>query len=60
MLVFENDYSEGAHQKVLERLLETNMEQLPGYGADHYAARKRRYAFSREERRRIRLLSARF
>lgn len=36
MLVFENDYSEGAHQKVLERLLETNMEQLPGYGADHY------------------------
>ena len=36
MLVFENDYSEGAHQKVLERLLETNMEQLPGYGTDRY------------------------
>ena len=29
MLVFENDYSEGAHDKVLKRLLETNMEQLP-------------------------------
>lgn len=36
MLAFENDYSEGAHEKVLQRLLETNMEQLPGYGADHY------------------------
>ena len=36
MLVFENDYSEGAHEKVLRRLLETNMEQLSGYGTDHY------------------------
>ena len=38
MLVFENDYSEGAHDKVLKRLLETNMEQLPGYGTDPYCA----------------------
>lgn len=37
MLYFENDYSEGAHEKVLERLIETNMEQLPGYGTDHYS-----------------------
>lgn len=36
MLVFENDYSEGAHEEVLRRLLETNMEQLPGYGMDCY------------------------
>lgn len=36
MLVFENDYSEGAHEEVLRRLLETNMEQLPGYGMDRY------------------------
>lgn len=36
MLAFENDYSEGAHEKVLKRLFETNMEQLPGYGTDHY------------------------
>ena len=36
MLAFENDYSEGAHDKVLRRLLETNMEQLSGYGTDHY------------------------
>ena len=26
----------GAHPKVLERLIETNMEALPGYGNDHY------------------------
>lgn len=36
MLSFENDYSEGAHEKILERLIETNREQLPGYGSDHY------------------------
>lgn len=36
MLYFENDYSEGAHEKILQRLLETNMEHLPGYGNDHY------------------------
>lgn len=38
MLAFENDYSEGAHPKVLERLIETNMEQASGYGADPYCA----------------------
>lgn len=36
MLFFTNDYSEGAHEKVLQRLIETNMEQLPGYGSDCY------------------------
>lgn len=36
MLYFENDYSEGAHQKVMERLLQSNMEKLPGYGGDFY------------------------
>ena len=36
MLVFENDYSEGAHEKVLQRLVETNMKQLSGYGMDPY------------------------
>ena len=36
MLSFECDYSEGAHEKILKRLLETNMEQLPGYGSDAY------------------------
>ena len=38
MLSFENDYSEGAHPKVLARLLETNMEQMSGYGMDPYCA----------------------
>ena len=28
MLDFVNDYSEGAHEKILQRLLETNMEKL--------------------------------
>ncbi len=36
MLSFENDYAEGAQEKVLQRLIETNFEQLPGYGSDHY------------------------
>ena len=35
-MTFECDYNEGAHPEVLRRLMETNMEQLPGYGADHY------------------------
>ena len=34
MLRFECDYGEGAHPKILERLLETNLEQTPGYGED--------------------------
>lgn len=36
MLSFENDYVEGAHEAILKRLIETNLEQLPGYGTDHY------------------------
>lgn len=36
MLSFVCDYLEGAHPKILERLSETNMEQLPGYGSDRY------------------------
>lgn len=34
MLYFMNDYSEGAHEKVLEALIKTNMEQHVGYGVD--------------------------
>lgn len=36
MFSFECDYAEGAHELILKRLLETNLEQLPGYGEDHY------------------------
>ncbi|MGI6084910.1 MAG: threonine aldolase family protein [Acetivibrionales bacterium] len=36
MLSFENDYTEGAHERILQRLIETNMEKLSGYGNDKY------------------------
>ena len=36
MIRFNCDYSEGAHPLVLEKLAQTNLEQLPGYGADLY------------------------
>ena len=38
MLSFESDYVAGAHPKVLQRLIETNMEALSGYGSDCYTA----------------------
>ena len=36
MISFESDYTEGAHPQILKRLMETNLEQLSGYGADAY------------------------
>lgn len=36
MLSFESDYIQGAHEKILERLAETNREPLSGYGNDKY------------------------
>ena len=36
MLFFVNDYCEGAHPAILEKLVETNMEKLSGYGTDKY------------------------
>ncbi len=39
MVSFENDYVEGAHPAVLQRLIDTNRERLPGYGADAYCSR---------------------
>lgn len=41
MLSFASDYTEGAHESILRRLAETNMEQLPGYGADPHCASAR-------------------
>ena len=38
MIYFHNDYSEGCHEKVLAALMQTNMEQTPGYGEDHHCA----------------------
>ena len=38
MFYFNNDYSEGCHQKVMDALTETNLVQTPGYGEDAYCA----------------------
>lgn len=38
MISFESDYICGAHPKVLERLVETNMVPVSGYGNDPYCA----------------------
>ena len=32
MLYFENDYCEGAHPAILQKLTETNFEKVSGYG----------------------------
>ncbi|TCL55435.1 L-threonine aldolase [Kineothrix alysoides] len=37
MLHFDSDYMEGAHPAIMKRLMETNMEQTPGYGTDEYS-----------------------
>ena len=34
---FACDYMEGAHPKILERLMATNLEKTPGYGLDAYS-----------------------
>lgn len=41
MIHFDNDYTEGAHEKILSRLLETNNIQMPGYGLDDYSEKAR-------------------
>ena len=39
---FDCDYMAGAHPKVMEALLRTNMELTPGYGNDTYTAEAKR------------------
>ena len=34
MYSFRNDYSEGAHPKVMQALMESNLRQTCGYGLD--------------------------
>ena len=41
MISFESDYIAGAHPRLLQRLLETNLEPLSGYGSDPYCASAR-------------------
>ncbi len=38
MISFMNDYSEGAHPRIMEALNRTNLEQTVGYGMDEYCA----------------------
>lgn len=52
MIRFNCDYSEGANEKILERLWMTNREQTPGYGEDVYCEKAReliRKACKRED-----------
>lgn len=41
MLHFDCDYMAGAHPEVMRRLVETNLEETPGYGCDPYTAHAR-------------------
>lgn len=36
MIIFECDYTEGAHPEILKKMEETNYVQTPGYGTDAY------------------------
>ncbi len=38
MLYFANDYQLGAHPKILQALVDTNLEAMAGYGSDRYAS----------------------
>lgn len=42
MIRFECDYGEGATQKILNRLFETNLDQTIGYGEDEHCAHARK------------------
>lgn len=42
MYSFKNDYSEGAHERIIKSLVDTNYEQTEGYGLDIYCDKARR------------------
>ena len=41
MVLFNCDYNEGAHPKIMARMMETNLEQTVGYGEDPYCKKAR-------------------
>ena len=43
MYSFMNDYSEGAHPRILELLVQSNFEQNPGYGEDLHSEKAKKY-----------------
>ena len=52
MVSFESDYLAGAHPQVLKKLIDTNLENLSGYGSDPYcesAKEKIRKAVGRKD-----------
>ena len=52
MILFHNDYSEGCHEAVMQKLMQTNLEQTVGYGMDEYCEKARmvvRNAIGRED-----------
>ncbi len=52
MIRFNCDYSEGAHPRIMDALMRTNLEQTPGYGEDAHcenAARMIRKMCARED-----------
>ncbi len=52
MVYFTSDYCEGCHGRILRRMMETNLEQTPGYGTDYHcrnAAGHIRRACGRED-----------
>lgn len=42
MISFGSDYIEGAHPLIMERLMQTNMEQTLGYGVDEYSIKAKK------------------
>ena len=42
MIRFNCDYLEGAHPRIIEKLVETNLVQTPGYGEDEFCERARK------------------
>jgi len=43
LLAFASDYMEGAHPRLLNKLVETNMEHSAGYGSDQHSEAARDY-----------------
>lgn len=41
MIYFNCDYNEGAHERIIRKLAETNLEQTVGYGEDPYCDKAR-------------------
>lgn len=39
MIYFTSDYCEGCHERILDRLIQTNRTQTPGYGTDAHCSR---------------------